>query len=52
VIGDLFTKLSTCMNNALDHHTVGQLVRELYGVRAPSRAADVPSGDVPVHPLT
>jgi len=52
VIGDLFTKLSTCMNSALDHHTIGQLVRELYGVRAPSRAADVPVGDVPVHPLT
>jgi len=52
VIGDLFTKLSTCLNNALDHHTIGQLVRELYGERAPSRANDVPAGDVPVHPLT
>jgi len=52
VIGDLFTKLSTCLNSALDHHTIGQLVRELYGVRAPSRATDVPAGDVPVHPLT
>jgi membrane protein len=41
VIGDLFTKLSTCMNNALDHHTIGQLVRQLYGDRMPSRAGDV-----------
>jgi membrane protein len=47
VIGDLFTKLSACMNNALDHHTIGQLVRELYGNRAPSRAVDGPS-----HPLS
>ncbi|MEA2345143.1 MAG: rane protein [Thermoanaerobaculia bacterium] len=47
VIGDLFTKLSACMNNALDHHTIGQLVRELYGNRAPSRAIDAPS-----HPLS
>ena len=47
VIGDLFTKLSACMNNALDHHTIGQLVRELYGNRAPSRAIDAP-----VHPLS
>jgi membrane protein len=47
VIGDLFTKLSVCMNDALDHHTIGQLVRELYGARMPSRA-----GDVPVHPLS
>jgi hypothetical protein len=30
------------MNNALDHHTIGQLVRELYGDRMPSRAGDVP----------
>lgn len=52
VIGDLFTKLSTCLNNALDHHTIGQLVRELYGERAPSRVSDVPAGDMPVHPLT
>jgi len=52
VIGDLFTKLSACMNNALDHHTIGALVRELYGDRRPSRAGDVPVGDVPVHPLS
>ena len=25
-IGDLFTKLTACMDNALDHHTIGQLV--------------------------
>jgi membrane protein len=47
VIGDLFTKLSACMNNALDHHTIGALVRELYGNRAPSRAVDGPG-----HPLS
>jgi hypothetical protein len=47
VIGTLFTKLGTCMNNALDHQTIGQLVRELYGNRAPSRAVDAP-----VHPLS
>jgi len=41
VIGDLFTRLSACMNNALDHHTIGALVRELYGDRVPSRAGDV-----------
>ncbi|HEV7572536.1 MAG TPA: YhjD/YihY/BrkB family envelope integrity protein [Thermoanaerobaculia bacterium] len=52
VIGSLFTKLSTCMDNALDHHTIGQLVRELYGNRAPARANDLPAGDVPVHPLS
>lgn len=42
VIGDLFTKLNSFMNDALDHHTIGQLVRELYGERMPSRAGDVP----------
>jgi membrane protein len=47
VIGTLFTQLATCMDNALDHHTIGQLVRELYGNRAPSRAVDAPS-----HPLS
>src|SRR3954468_19037843 len=46
VVGDLFTKLNACMNSALDHHTIGALVRELYGERMPSRA-----GDVPVPPL-
>lgn len=33
VIGDLFARLGTCMNNALDHLTIGQLVRQLYGER-------------------
>jgi hypothetical protein len=47
MIGDLFTRLNACMNNALDHHTIGQLVRELYGDRRPSRATDMP-----VHPLS
>jgi membrane protein len=31
VIGDLFARLGTCMNNALDHLSIGQLVRQLYG---------------------
>src|SRR3954471_18476089 len=42
VIGELFTKLNACMNSALDHHTIGALVRELYGERVPSRAGEVP----------
>jgi membrane protein len=40
LINDLFARLGTCMNNALEHLTVGKLVRELYGERAPSRAGD------------
>jgi len=47
VIGNLFMKLSTCMNNALDHHSIGALVRELYGERMPSRAGDVPVPPIP-----
>ncbi len=39
-IGDLFARLGTCFSNALDHKTIGQLVRELYGQRAPSRLHD------------
>ncbi len=31
VISDLFTRLDTSMNNALDHRTIGQLVRQLHG---------------------
>ena len=31
---DLFTRLGTCMDNALDHLTIGQLVHDLYGERA------------------
>jgi membrane protein len=41
IIGELFTRLGSCMNSALDHMTVGKLVRELYGERSPSRAADL-----------
>lgn len=33
VIADIFELLGTCMNNALDHLTIGQLVRQLYGER-------------------
>jgi len=33
VIGELFTRIGACMNNALEHLTVGQLVRQLYGER-------------------
>jgi membrane protein len=40
VIDDLFVRLGSCMSNALEHLTIGKLVRELYGERAPSRAAD------------
>ncbi len=40
-VSDLFTRLGTCMSNALDHQTIGHLVRDLYGPRAPSRSGDV-----------
>jgi len=33
-ITDLFARLGTCMDSALDHLTIGQLVHELYGERA------------------
>jgi membrane protein len=39
-IDDLFARLTTSLSNALDHRTIGQLVRELYGQRAPSRQGD------------
>lgn len=39
-IGDLFVRLGTCLSSALDHETIGRLVNELYGERAPSRADD------------
>jgi membrane protein len=39
-IGELFAQLSTCMSSALEHRTIGHLVRDLYGQRAPSRAGD------------
>lgn len=34
VIAGIFERLGTCMNNALDHLTIGQLVRQLYGEKA------------------
>ena len=40
VIDDLFLRLGSCMSNALEHLTIGKLVRELYGERSPSRAGD------------
>jgi membrane protein len=39
IIG-LFERLGTCLSNALDHETIGHLVRELYGQRSPSRAGE------------
>ncbi len=39
-IDDLFARLTTSLSNALDHRTIGQLVREVYGLRAPSRQGD------------
>jgi hypothetical protein len=33
VINELFTRIGICMNNALDHQTIGQLVRQMYGER-------------------
>jgi len=41
VVVELFTRLSACLSGALDHLTIGHLVRELYGPRAPSRVGDV-----------
>jgi membrane protein len=43
LIGDLFVQLSACLSNALEHRTIGHLVRDLYGQRAPSRAEDAAS---------
>lgn len=31
VIGELLTRIGACMNNALEHQTIGQLVRQMYG---------------------
>lgn len=42
LINDLFARFGSCMSNALEHLTIGKLVRELYGERAPSRASDGP----------
>src|SRR5438067_4386712 len=43
LVGELFTKLTACMNSALDHHTIGALVRDLYGERLPSHEENVPT---------
>ncbi|HUJ15584.1 MAG TPA: YhjD/YihY/BrkB family envelope integrity protein [Thermoanaerobaculia bacterium] len=40
VIADIFTKLSDATHNALNRMTIGQLVREFYAPRAPSRIED------------
>jgi membrane protein len=40
VIGDLIEKLNVCSASALDRLTIGQLVRQLYAPRAPSRIED------------
>src|SRR3954469_3493772 len=47
VIGELFARIGACMNNALEHLTIGALVRELYGERVPSRAGDVAVPQLP-----
>jgi membrane protein len=39
-IDALFARLGTCLSNALDRQTIGQLVRDLYGQRSPSRTGD------------
>lgn len=39
-VGDLFARLIDCTHDALDHLSIGALVRKLYGERAPSRAED------------
>ena len=44
-IVDLFARLGASLSNALDHKTIGQIVRELYGQRAPSRAEDAMAED-------
>ena len=43
-IGQLFERLTECSRNALNRLTVGQLVRELYSPRVPSRIEDRFSG--------
>jgi len=40
VIGDLIEKLNVCSASALDRLTIGQLVRQLYAPRVPSRIED------------
>ena len=41
LVGDLFTRMQDCLATSLVNVTVGQMVRDLYGQRAPSRTADV-----------
>jgi membrane protein len=45
VVTELFARISASMNNALDHLTVGQLVRQLYGERGP----DAETVDAPIN---
>ncbi len=33
VISELFGRIGVCMNNALEHQSIGQLVRQMYGER-------------------
>jgi hypothetical protein len=40
LIGDLIEKLNLSSSSALDRMTIGQLVRQLYSPRAPSRIED------------
>ena len=40
MVQDLFNQMQDCLGNALVNVSVGQLVRDLYGERAPSRDSD------------
>ena len=40
MVQDLFNQMQDCLSNALVSVSVGQLVRDLYGERAPSRDSD------------
>ena len=40
LIGEMIAKLNLCSSNALDRMTIGQVVRQLYAPRAPSRIED------------
>jgi len=39
-VGDLFTRVTACTRDALEHMSIGQVVRRLYGERSPSRTED------------
>jgi DNA-binding IscR family transcriptional regulator len=43
-IGELFSRMADATRSALNHLTIGQLVREWYTPRAPSRIEDRFSG--------